>query len=107
MFLDITIIILTLILIGIFLRCKKMPEPVEETPYDPWIELEVCSTMKGDCVVCKETNQEKGTYKTNILKEDIVEVTERAVPGCVVFTRQGDMYNSPYDCGRVLDLLRS
>lgn len=94
-FLDITIIILTLILIGIFLRCKKMPEPVEETPYDPWIELEVCS-VEGE-----------GTYKTNILKEDIVEVTERAVPGCVVFTRQGDMYNSPYDCGRVLDLLRS
>jgi len=95
MFLDITIIILTLILIGIFLRCKKMPEPVEETPYDPWIELEVCS-VEGE-----------GTYKTNILKENIVEVTERAVPGCVVFTRQGDMYNSPYDCGRVLDLLRS
>lgn len=99
MFLDITIIILilTLILIGIgiFLRCKKMPEPVEETPYDPWIELEVCS-VEGE-----------GTYKTNILKEDIVEVTERAVPGCVIFTRQGDMYNSPYDCGRVLDLLRS
>lgn len=94
MFLDITIIILTLILIGIFLRCKKMPEPVEET-YDPWIELEVCS-VEGE-----------GTYKTNILKEDIVEVTERAVPGCVIFTRQGDMYNSPYDCGRVLDLLRS
>lgn len=91
MFLDITIIILTLILIGIFLRCKKMPEPVE----DPWIELEVCS-VEGE-----------GTYKTNILKEDIVEVTERAVPGCVIFTRQGDMYNSPYDCGRVLDLLRS
>ena len=96
MFLDITIIILTLILIGIFLRCKKMPEPVEETPYDPWIELEVCSSVEGE-----------GTYKTNILKEDIVEVTERAVPGCVVSTRQGDMYNSPYDCGRVLDLLRS
>jgi len=95
MFLDITIIILTLILIGIFLRCKKMPEPVEETPYDPWIELEVCS-VEGE-----------GTYKTNILKEDIVEVTERAVPGCVIFTRQGDIYNSPYDCGRVLDLLRS
>jgi len=95
MFLDITIIILTLILIGIFLRCKKMPEPVEETPYDPWIELEVCSVVG------------EGTYKTNILKENIVEVTERAVPGCVVFTRQGDMYNSPYDCGRVLDLLRS
>lgn len=95
MFLDITIIILTLILIGIFLRCKKMPEPVEETPYDPWIELEVCS-VEGE-----------GTYKTNILKEGIVEVTERAVPGCVIFTRQGDMYNSPYDCGRVLDLLRS
>ena len=95
MFLDITIIILTLILIGIFLRCKKMPEPVEETPYDPWIELEVCS-VEGE-----------GTYKTNILKKDVVEVTERAVPGCVVFTRQGDMYNSPYDCGRVLDLLRS
>lgn len=96
MFLDITIIILTLILIGIFLRCKKMPEPVEETPYDPWIELEVCSVEEGG-----------STYKTNLLKEDIVEVTERAVPGCVVFTRQGDMYNSPYDCGRVLDLLRS
>ena len=95
MFLDITIIILTLILIGIFLRCKKIPEPVEETPYDPWIELEVLS-YEGE-----------GTYKTNILKENIVEVTERAVPGCVVFTRQGDMYNSPYDCGRVLDLLRS
>lgn len=95
MFLDITIIILTLILIGIFLRCKKMPEPVEETPYDPWIELEVCS-VEGE-----------GTYKTNILKEDIVEVTERAVPGCVVFTRQGDMYNSPNAPTIVLDLLRS
>lgn len=95
MFLDITIIILTLILIGIFLRCKKMPESVEEAPYDPWVELEVFF-VEGE-----------GTYKTNILKEDIVEVTERAVPGCVIFTRQGDMYNSPYDCGRVLDLLRS
>ena len=93
MFLDITIIILTLILIGIFLRCKKMPEPVEETPYDPWIELEVCS-VEGE-----------GTYKTNILKEDIVEVTERAVPGCVVFTRQGDMYNSPNAPTIVLDPL--
>ena len=92
----ITIIILTLILIGIFLRCKKMPEPVEETPYDPWIELEVCSSV-----------EEEGTYKTNILKEDIVEVTERAVPGCVVFTRQGDMYNSPNAPTIVLDLLRS
>ncbi len=91
--LDIALIIL--VLLSIFLRCKNMPEPVEETPYDPWIELEVCS-VEGE-----------GTYKTNILKEDIVEVTERAVPGCVVFTRQGDMYNSPYDCGRVLDLLRS
>ena len=61
------------------------------------------NTKHGKCKLSLIKQQQNKKHK----KQDIVEVTERAVPGCVVFTRQGDMYNSPNAPTIVLDLLRS